>query len=86
MKTIEEAVNAVHKLMYQRTVLNVLITESLCRRLSVAIIENGDPQTEECTIDAFCSALTKCCIRPFILGNASQVCTVEGNPNLDIHE
>lgn len=43
MKTIEEAVNAVHKLMYQKTVLNVLITESLCKRLSVPIIGGGDP-------------------------------------------
>ena len=43
MKTIEEAMNAVHKLMYQRTVLNVLITDSLCKRLSVELMRKCDP-------------------------------------------
>ena len=43
MKTIEEAVNAVHKLMYQKTVLNVLITDSLCKRLSVLTMGNRYP-------------------------------------------
>lgn len=43
MKTIEEAMNTVHKLMYQRTVLNVLITDSLCKRLSVELMRKCDP-------------------------------------------
>ena len=43
MKTIEEAMNAVHKLMYQRTVLNVLITDSICKRLSVELMRKCDP-------------------------------------------
>ncbi len=43
MKTIEEAMNIIHKLMYQRTVLNVLITDSLCKRLSVELMRKCDP-------------------------------------------
>ena len=67
MKPLYKLVDAVHKQMAERTILQVLISKSLCNQLEVVLNIIIQIQTEDCTTISFCNALNKLRIHPVLL-------------------